>query len=150
MDKLIKKLKQTKIETLDYFNLSEHLLERRYEPDKWSVRFLLHHLADAETVLYDRIKRVISEPKQVLWAFDQTLWAENLDYSQVPLSLSKNIFSAIRDGIIYYAGLKYENSEQIQFVHSESGLRTLKDEFEKVVRHNESHLDQIKKAVASI
>ena len=147
MDEFIKKLKQTKIETLDYFNLSEHLLERCYEPDKWSVRFLLHHLADAETVLYDRIKRVISEPKQVLWAFEQNLWAENLDYSKVPLALSRDIYSSIREGIIYYAGLKYENSDQIQFVHSESGIRTLKDEFEKVVWHNEQHLNQIKKAV---
>ena len=85
MNNLIEKLKQTKIETLSYFDLSAELLNKTYDSNKWNVQYLLHHLADAETVLFDRIKRVISEPKQVLWVFDQSLWAENLNYSQVPL-----------------------------------------------------------------
>ena len=146
MNDLIEKLEQTKIETLDCFGLTDERLERTYEPNKWNVRYLLHHLADAETVLFERIRRVISEPKQVLWAFDQDLWAEKLNYSRVPLILSKNIYSATRDAIIYYAQMHYRNSEQIGFVHSEAGIRTLKDEFDKVAWHNEHHLDQIRKA----
>jgi hypothetical protein len=43
--------------------------------------------------------------------------------------------------------LHYEGSEQIEFVHSEAGIRTLKDEFEKVASHNEHHLAQIRKAI---
>lgn len=147
MDELIETLEQTKIETLIFFDLSDDLLERSYEPDKWSVRYLLHHLADAETVLCERIKRIISEPRQVLWAFDQRLWAEKLDYSQVPLILSKNTYLSVRETIIYYARIHYNNSGQLEYIHSETGVRTLKDEFEKVARHNEHHLDQIKKAI---
>ena len=148
MDELIKKLERTKIETLSYFNLSDDLLKQSYEPNKWSVRFLLHHLADAETVLYDRIKRIISEPKQVLWAFDQDLWAKKLEYSQVPLILSKNIYSSVREAIIYYAGRHYKGDGQIEFVHSETGIRSLKDEFDKVAWHNEHHLGQIRKVLS--
>ena len=148
MDELVKKLEQTKIETLDYFDLSDDLLEQRYETNKWNVRFLLHHLADAETVLYDRIRRIISEPNQILAAFDQTLWAENLNYSQIPLSLSRNIYSSVRNAIIYYAELHYAGSEKIEFVHSESGIRTLKNEFDKVAWHNLQHLAQIKQALS--
>jgi hypothetical protein len=144
---LLEKLQKTKVETEDYFDLSGDLLSRKYEPQKWSVRYLLNHLADAETVLFERIRRIISEPKKVIWAFDESLWAKHLDYSKTPLNLSKNLFSATRDSIIYCVGLHYEGSEQIEFVHSETGIRTLKDEFEKVASHNEHHLAQIRKAI---
>lgn len=148
MNDLIEKLKQTKIETLSYFDLSAELLNKTYDSNEWNVQYLLHHLADAETVLYDRIKRVISEPKQVLWVFDQSLWAENLNYSQVPLVLSKNIYSSVREAIIYYAEIHYEKNGQQEFVHSETGIRTLKEEFDKVAWHNQHHLAQIKQAIS--
>ena len=54
-------LQNTKMRTLDYYELSDDLLDMRYGPEKWSVRFILHHLADAETVLFDRIRRLLSE-----------------------------------------------------------------------------------------
>src|SRR5207253_1934875 len=100
-------------------------------PDKWSVRFILHHLADAETVLFDRIRRVLSEPRQVLWAFDQSAWARGLDYGSRPLLLSRRLYEATRESVIYYAALHYERSSQLEFVHSATGVRTLKDEFDK-------------------
>jgi hypothetical protein len=147
MQILLEKLHKTKVETEDYFGLPDDLLARKYEAEKWNVRYLLNHLADAETVLFERIRRIISEPKKVIWAFDESLWAKNLDYSKTPLNLSKNLFSATRDSIIYYAELHYEGSEHFEFVHSETGIRTLKDEFDKVASHNEHHLAQIRKAV---
>jgi len=51
---LIHDLTTTRSETLKYFDLGDDDLERSYGPGKWSVRFLLHHRADSETVLNDR------------------------------------------------------------------------------------------------
>src|SRR5450631_2598187 len=79
---IISQLQATADRTLPYFDLSEEDLARTYQPGKWPVRFLLHHLDDAETVLFDRIRRIISEPRQVLWAFDQDSSASGLDYSR--------------------------------------------------------------------
>jgi len=93
------------------------------------------------------IRRVISEPKQIIQAFDQDAWAAKLDYSTVPLALAKSIYSSSRDGIIHYAHGHYHNSNEITFVHSETGARTLKDEFEKVVLHNRQHAAEIEKAL---
>src|SRR5271169_1136549 len=59
---IIQRLEAARDRTLAYFDLNDDQLARSYAPGKWSVRFLLHHLADSETVLYDRIGRVISEP----------------------------------------------------------------------------------------
>jgi hypothetical protein len=144
---IIDKLESTRARTLEYFDLPDDRLTLTYGPGKWSVRFVLHHLADAETVLFDRIRRVISEPRPVVWAFDQDAWAAGLDYAHVPLDVSRRIYDAVRAGIIHYARLHYDRNGDLEFVHSETGVRTLKDEFDKVVRHNEQHLAQIETAL---
>jgi len=144
---IIEQLERVKAETLKYFDLPEKDLQKKYGPDKWSARYVLHHLADSESVLFYRLRRVISEPKQVIWFYDQEAWAKKLDYSTLPLDLSKGIYATSRDGIIYYARRHYEGSDQINFVHSTAGLSTLKSEFDKVVWHNQQHLGYIKKAL---
>lgn len=142
-------LDATRRETLERFLLDGPELERRYAAGKWSVRFLLHHLADAETVMFDRIRRVLSEPRGVIWAFDQDAWAQGLDYEHRPLDLSRRIFEATRDGVIHYARSTYASKGHLEFVHSHTGVRTLKDEFDKVAWHNEHHLAQIRTALGA-
>ena len=145
--KLIRELEATRDETLKYFSLGERELGRTYAPGKWPVRFLLHHLSDSETVLFDRIRRVLSEPRQVIWVYDQDAWAKGLDYATLPLELSRRIYESVRGAVIYYAGQHYEAKGHLEFVHSVTGVRTLKDEFDKVADHNEHHLEQIRSAL---
>ena len=102
----------------------------------------------ADFALNDRIRRTISEPKQILLVFDQDAWAKRLDYSHLPLDLSRGIYEATRAGIIHLAREHYERNGHLEFIHSETGLRTLKDEFDKVAAHNEEHLKQIEAALA--
>jgi hypothetical protein len=146
---LIRQLETTRDETLRYFSLDQRDLVRTYAAGKWSIKFVLHHLSDSETVLYDRIRRVLSEPRQVLWVYDQDAWAKGLDYSRVPLEISQQVYESVRNAIIYYAGLYYEERGHLEFVHSATGVRTLKDEFDKVASHNEHHLAQIRVALSA-
>lgn len=145
---LIRRLEETRDHTLKLFALGDDDLARTYAAGKWPVRYILLHLADAETVLFDRIRRTLSEPRQVLWVFDQDAWAKGLDYSRVPLDISRHVYESVRNAIIYYAGLYYEPKGHLEFVHSVTGVRTLKQEFEKVASHNQHHLDQIRTALA--
>ena len=146
---LLRDLQRTRDETLSYFSLADDELSRPYGPGKWSVRYLLHHLADSEVVLYDRVARIISEPRQVLWVYDQEAWAKGLDYSTRPLEISRGVYAAAREAIIYYASLHYEKDGHLEFVHSVTGVRTLKDELEKVATHNEHHLEHIRTALTA-
>ena len=145
---LIQRLEETRDQTLKLYTLGDDDLARTYAPGKWSVRFLLLHLADSETVLYDRIRRVLSEPRQVLWVYDQDAFAKGLDYSRVPLDLYAKVYESVRNAIIHYAGLYYEQRGHLEFVHSVTGVRTLKDEFDKVAAHNQHHLNQIQTALS--
>jgi len=144
---LIDTLIDTRTETLKLFDLNPDDLLKSYAPGKWTIREVLVHVADAESVLHERIKRVISEPRQVIWAFDQDLWCQQLEYAHFPLELSKALFLANRNSVIYLAERYYAGSENKEFVHSETGVRTLKDEFDKVAWHNQNHLVQIKQAL---
>jgi DinB family protein len=146
---LIDDLETTRDETLRYFGLGEVDLSRSYAPGKWSVRYILHHLTDSETVLYDRVRRVLSEPRQVIWWYDEDAWAKRLDYSERPLEMSRRIYESVRAAMIFYTRLHYEKDGHLEFVHSLTGVRTLRDEFDKTAAHNQHHLDQIRAALAA-
>jgi hypothetical protein len=135
---LLRELERTRDETLDYFSLDPRDLARAYRPGKWSVRYILHHLADNETVFFERIRRALSEPRPVVWVMDQDAWAKALDYSQVPLDIARRVYESVRQAVIYYAGEHYERSGHREFVHSAGGLRTLRDQFEQVAAHNDA------------
>jgi len=144
---LLGELERTRDETLRYCSLGQWDLEKTYAPGKWSVRFVLHHIFDSETVLFDRICRVLSEPRPVLWVFNPDDWADGLDYAHRPLDLSARVYQSARNAVIHYAGRYYLEKGHLEWVHSVTGVRTLKDEFDKVASHNEHHLDQIRLAL---
>lgn len=146
---LIRHLRDTKAETLPLFDLEERDLQKSYGTGKWSVRQILHHLADVETVLFERIRRTISEPSPRVQGFDQDAWAENLRYQIRPMELARSLYESSRDGNIFYAGYHYQKDGQREFIHSDAGLRTLQQEFDKIAEHNFHHLHQIRTALAT-
>ena len=146
---LIKQLEDTRDQTLEFFKLGDRDLARTYGPGKWSVRFILLHLADSETVFIDRIHRILSEPRPIIWVMDQEAWASGLDYDRLPLEISRNVYESVRNAVIYYANEHYERKGHLEFVHSVTGVRTLKDEFDKIGAHNENHLRQIRTALST-
>ena len=78
---------------------------------------------------------------------DQDAWARGLDYARVPLDVSCRVYESVRNAIIYYAGEHYERSGHLEFVHNVDGVRTLREEFDKVAAHNEHHLSQARSAL---
>lgn len=144
---IVTQLTETRNATEKFYDLSPEELQKKYAPGKWTVKQILVHLADAESVLHERIKRTIAEPGQVLWAFNQDLWCAKIDYESFPLSISKQLFLANRESIIYLASKFYDSLGANQYTHSVVGIRTLKEEFDKVPFHNQAHLNQIMQAI---
>jgi len=148
MKDLIQQLKDSREKVMEFYQLPEELLDLTYGKGKWTIKQILHHLADSESVLYDRIRRVIANPNQVIWAFDQDAWCDQLDYNSLPLPVNEALFLAVRNAIIVTAQRFYnEKHWNKEFVHSESGIRTLKEEFEKVAWHCDQHIRQIEQAL---
>jgi hypothetical protein len=147
---LITELERTRDETVRYFNLGADELSLTYGPGKWSVRYVLLHLTHSETTFIERIQRTLSESRPVLWFMHQELWASGLEYDKMPLDVAGRLYEASRNMIIYYAREYYESRGHVEFIHSVTGLRTLKEEFDKVALHNENHLNQIRSALRAV
>jgi DinB superfamily len=144
---LLADLTATHDETLGYYDLGDAELSRTYGSGKWSVRYVLHHLSDSETVFYDRICRVLSEPRQVLWVYDENAWANGIDYSTKPLALARSVYDSLRAANAYSVKTRYESDGHREFVHSVTGVRTLRDEMQKIAAHNAHHLAHIRTAL---
>ncbi len=145
---LLKLFISTKKETLKFFDLSEGELNKSYGIGKWNIRQILHHLTDTELLFQGRLKKIIAEPKQVIWAFNQDDWDMAFNYSMESLDNKKDIYALCRELNYELIDKYYDKYYEKEFVHNETGLRTLKMEFEKVASHNKGHLEQIKIALS--
>jgi hypothetical protein len=112
-------------------------------PDKWSIRQIVAHLADAELVGAHRIRQVIAEENPTLIAFDQDAWTHNLDYGRRRPKQSLETFRRIRgENHELLKGLP-ESAFERTGNHSEDGPTTLLRLVEGYASHAESHARQL-------
>lgn len=145
---ILKLLQETKLFTIECFDLSDQDLKKTYGAGKWNIRQILHHLTDVEYLFIGRLKKIIAEPKQVIWAFNQDDWNNAFDYLNAPLNGKKELYSISRDMNYQLIENYYEQYFQKEFVHNLTGLRTLEMEFKKLALQNQSHNEQIKIALS--
>jgi len=112
-------------------------------PDKWSVRQLVCHLADTETVWVVRFRQVIAEENPALSAFDQNAWAEKLDYKRRKISQALEQFRILRHENFDLLKELPEASFSRTGTHSRRGPMTLLDMVKLSAEHVENHVRQI-------
>jgi len=78
--------------------LSEADLDLAREPGAWTIRQIVHHLADAEAMALGGPKFALAEPGRVYHGnrYSQDVWAECLDYTGREIGPSVALFTAIR------------------------------------------------------
>jgi hypothetical protein len=145
---ILQLLQDTKSFTIPCFDLSNIELNKNYGDGKWTIRQILHHLTDTEYLFVGRLKKIMAEPKQVIWAFNQDEWNETFDYVNESLTSKKELYSLCREMNRELIEKYYDQFKDKEFVHSITGLRTLQMEFDKVGLHNHTHNEQIKIALA--
>jgi hypothetical protein len=112
-------------------------------PDKWTIRQIMAHLADAELVGAHRLRLVIAEENPTLTAFDQEAWARNLDYSRRKPTQSLDTFRRLRaENYELLKGLP-ESAFERAGSHTENGAMTLRRLLEGYAGHAESHARQL-------
>jgi catechol 2,3-dioxygenase-like lactoylglutathione lyase family enzyme len=78
--------------------LDDAALDWAQGPGAWTIRQIVHHLADAEATALGKPKFALAEPGRVYQGnpYDQGRWAEALDYAHRPIAPSLELFRAIR------------------------------------------------------
>ncbi|WP_172194391.1 YfiT family bacillithiol transferase [Saccharibacillus qingshengii] len=68
--------------------LSEQQLNTPYRPGGWTVKQVVHHLADSHMNAYMRLKLALSEEKPTVKPYEEQIWAEQPDASGLAVGAS--------------------------------------------------------------
>jgi hypothetical protein len=128
----------------DLFDKKE-IYNKRYRKGGWTGKEVLIHIKDAETVAYDRLRRIISEVNPVLWFFEQDLWQKKLNYMKQDISLAKQVFNITRESIVEVVEMHLKKYADKEGIHSRRGLMNMKQLIEFLIWHTDHHIKQIKK-----
>jgi len=135
-------------ETLNGLFDKKDIFKKRYRKGGWTGKEVLIHIKDAETVAYDRIRRIVSENNPVLWFFEQDLWQKKLNYMKQDISLAKQVFNITRDSIVETVEMHLKKYAEKEAVHSRRGLINMKQLVEFLIWHTDHHINQIMKIKA--
>src|ERR1700712_1160388 len=69
-------------------NLDEHQQETPYRPEGWTVKQLVHHVADSHMNAYIRFKLGLTEINPTIKPYDEVAWANLVDTKNVPINIS--------------------------------------------------------------
>ncbi len=105
----------------------------------WSIQEVAVHVADAEGVMVDRMKRIIAEENPTLLAFDETKWAAALRYNEQSAGDAAAILELTRRQMVKVLRALPEAAFARAGTHSEAGRLTLADVLKKAQYHR-AHL----------
>lgn len=76
-------------------NLDEHQLETPYRLEGWTVKQLVHHVADSHMNAYIRFKLGMTESNPVIKPYAEAAWANLADTKNVPINVSITLLFAL-------------------------------------------------------
>jgi hypothetical protein len=117
--------------------------DKPYRENGWTVRQVVHHLADAHMNGYIRMKLILTENKPILKTYQQDAWADLPEAKTGALQPSLSILEGLHKRWVDLLMNLPDSDWQRTGNHPESGKLTLDDLLDIYVRHCENHLKQI-------
>jgi hypothetical protein len=124
--------------------LSDAQLDTTPGEGEWSVRQIIHHVADSHLVGFARMKLVLTETKPILKPYNQDAWVHLAD-AALPPKMSIEILSGLHARWSVMLASLPDESWGRTGIHLDNGLMTLDDLLEVYARHGDAHLAQIAK-----
>lgn len=122
--------------------------ERPYRPGGWTVRQLVHHVADSHANAYLRVKLGLTEQEPTIKPYDQDSWVTLADSRLSPL-VSLTLLDALHTRLV--AVLRRMPPEQFARTinHPENGIMTLDQVAAMYAWHGDHHIQQLQNYRAS-
>lgn len=123
--------------------LTDHQLDQPYRQGGWSVRQVVHHLADSHINSYLRCKFALSETHPTIKPYPEQIWAEMLDAKTAPVTMSLDLLDALHARWVMLLTSLPEAAFARTLLHPERGTMTLDDLLDLYDWHSRHHTAHI-------
>lgn len=128
--------------------LSNTQLDTPYRDGGWTVRQVVHHVADSHMNAYIRVKWMLTEETPVIKAYNEKLWAQTGETAADP-ALSISLIKALHAKWIALLNTLAPDQLQKQFIHPDTSkhvaLHNLIGMYAWHGDHHHAHIIELKK-----
>ncbi|MEO8794912.1 MAG: YfiT family bacillithiol transferase, partial [Daejeonella sp.] len=115
-----------------------------YRPEGWTVRQVIHHLADSHMNAFIRFKLALTESNPTITPFDESLWADLPDGKKSPIDSSLKIIEGLHFRWTALLNSLSEDQFQRTYFHPDHGKKwTLENVLALYSWHSSHHLAHI-------
>lgn len=99
--------------------LDDEQLDTPYRPGGWTVRQVVHHLADSHTNAYVRFKLALTEDAPAIKPYFEDRWAETPDSRELDIAVSLHLIDALHKRLDFLMRKMTDEDWQRLFFHPE-------------------------------
>jgi hypothetical protein len=105
--------------------LSADQLDTPYRLGGWTVRQVVHHVADSHMNAYIRMKLALTESHPTIKVYNEKLWAELYDVQAVPVEVSLTLLESLHGRWVAFLHSLSPGDFARTLVHPEQGVITV-------------------------
>lgn len=123
--------------------LTDGQLDTAYREGGWTVRQVVHHLADSHMNAFVRAKLIVTENNPVLKPYSQDDWARTIDGYKLPVQSSLLIVKGLHERWVAFLKSLPADAWSRTAQHPEMGPVTLERQLIIYSAHGDKHVGQI-------
>ncbi len=123
--------------------VSKSRLDAPYRPDGWTVRQVVHHLADSHVNAYVRFRLALTEDDPAVKTYDQERWAELADARTAPVEPSLELIEGLHARWVSLLESLSDDDYARTFAHPELGEVSLDMNLQIYAWHSRHHVAHI-------
>ena len=128
--------------------MNDELLNTLYRPEGWSVRELVHHIADSHHHSYIRFKWTLTEDNPTIKPYDENAWSKLPDIEGMSIEWSLRHIEVIHYKLVRLLKKLTDQDLERTFIHPASGdTIALKQNIGIYAWHSEHHFMHIKNLI---
>jgi hypothetical protein len=125
--------------------LTDSQLDTPYRPGGWTIRQVVHHIADSHVNAYVRMKLAATEDRPTVKTYHEELWAELPEAKSAPVETSLALIEALHHRLVTFLRALPPETLRRAFLHAEWGSVTIEEcvtMYSWHCRHHSAHIEQ--------